>query len=200
MERRTGHDGWGVVSPAAAALAALVIVSAAAAPALAGGLYAYVDSRGVLHVTNVPTDPRYRPLEAARHRRCRERLDDLITRAARAHGLDPALVRAVIHAESAGNPLARSRKGAMGLMQLMPETAEEVAVADPFDPAANIRGGVAYLKKLLDRFGGNVVLALAAYNAGPNRVEAAGGVPPIPETRAYIRRVIQLWERFRRTS
>jgi len=115
--------------------------------------------------------------------------DDLIDTHARAHGLNPVLVRAVIEAESAFDPQAVSRVGAMGLMQLMPGTARELGVSDPFDPDDNIRGGTKYLRTLLDRFDGNVRLALAAYNAGPSAVERYDDVPPYRETRSYVEKI-----------
>ena len=115
--------------------------------------------------------------------------DDLITQNAARHGISADLVRAVIQAESGFNPRAVSPKGAMGLMQLMPATARDLGVADPFQPADNIRGGVAYLAQLLTRFNQNVELALAAYNAGPERVERYDGVPPYRETRAYVKKI-----------
>jgi len=116
--------------------------------------------------------------------------DDLITQHANEHSLSPDFVRAVIQAESAFNPYARSPKGAMGLMQLMPETAAVYHVTNAYDPAQNIRAGVAYLKSLMTRFGNDVSLALAAYNAGPGAVEKYGNkVPPYKETRNYVARI-----------
>jgi soluble lytic murein transglycosylase-like protein len=117
------------------------------------------------------------------------RYEDLVQQHAAAKGVNPDLVRAVIQAESAYNPLARSPKGAMGLMQLMPATAVELGVDDPYDPAQNIGAGVTYLKSLLERYGGDVELALAAYNAGPGAVQKYGAVPPYRETRNYVARV-----------
>jgi soluble lytic murein transglycosylase-like protein len=105
---------------------------------------------------------------------------------ARRHGVDPLLVKAVILAESAGRRWATSPKGAMGLMQLLPATARRFGVADPFDPAQNVAGGTRYLRWLLDRFGGDVTLALAGYNAGGGAVDRHGGVPPYRETRNYV--------------
>ena len=116
--------------------------------------------------------------------------------AAREFGVDPALVRAVIHAESAFNESAVSSAGAQGLMQLMPATAEELGVIDAMSATDNIRGGVHYLAKMLQRFEGDITLATAAYNAGPNAVGRYGGVPPYAETKAYVNRVGILHERY----
>jgi len=105
------------------------------------------------------------------------------------HGLSPQLVKSIIRAESNGDPKAFSPKGAMGLMQLMPGTAREYRVSDPFDPLGNIRGGVRYLRNLLREFSGDLSLALAAYNAGPGAVRKYQGIPPYPETREFVRKV-----------
>lgn len=107
--------------------------------------------------------------------------------------VDPNLVDAMIRVESAYNPRAVSPKGAMGLMQLIPSTAESLGVENPFDPRQNIRGGVTFLRSLLDRFNGDVKLSLAAYNAGPSRVAEDGGIPAIPETERYVRKVTSLY-------
>jgi hypothetical protein len=116
---------------------------------------------------------------------------EIIVRAAEAHGVNPMLVSALIQVESGYRPKARSRKGAMGLMQLMPSTAREYQVGNPFDPKANIEAGIKHLKTLIDRFRG-VELALAAYNAGPGAVEKFNGVPPYRETRSYVTRILAL--------
>ena len=123
-----------------------------------------------------------------------------IAAAAREHGVDESIVRAIIHAESAFNPNALSRVGAQGLMQLMPGTAREVGVSDAFDPVQNIGGGVRYLAMLLKRFNGNLTLAAAGYNAGPGAVAKYGGVPPYSETRRYVERVGLLADRYRGSS
>jgi soluble lytic murein transglycosylase-like protein len=115
----------------------------------------------------------------------------LVTAAARRHSIDPELVRAVIAVESAFRPDAVSPKGAQGLMQLMPATARSLGVTDAFDPADNVEGGTRHLRALIDRYQGDVKRALAAYNAGEGAVARHGGVPPYPETRAYVEKVLQ---------
>ena len=117
-------------------------------------------------------------------------LRSIIEEAARAYSLDPALVNAVIRVESSFNPYAVSRKGAQGLMQIMPETADSLGIRNVFNPRENIFGGCKYLRKLLDDHNGNLRLALAAYNAGPTAVKEYGGIPPYRETRNYIRKVL----------
>ena len=121
--------------------------------------------------------------------------NELIDRAALRYDLDPALIRSVMQTESAFNPIAVSRAGAMGLMQLMPELAEEFGVTDPFDPEQNIMAGARYLKQLLRMHDGNVRLAVASYNAGPGAVARYGTVPPFAETREYVKRVTHLLAR-----
>ena len=117
---------------------------------------------------------------------------EIITTVAQTHGVDPLLVRALIQVESGDRPRARSHKGAMGLMQLMPSTARLYNVRNPYDPKANIAAGVKHLKSLLDRMGGAVELALAAYNAGEGAVKKFNGVPPYQETRDYVSRILSL--------
>jgi hypothetical protein len=125
-----------------------------------------------------------------------DRYRESIDRIAERHGVDKALVRAVIHAESAFNPQAHSRVGAQGLMQLMPATAEELGVVSPFNPEQNIDGGVRYLAMLLQRYEGDITLATAAYNAGPGAVQRYNGIPPFAETQAYVRRIEILHRRY----
>jgi hypothetical protein len=163
-------------------------------------IYAWHDARGTLVLSDRPAGEGVRSYEVTGSasvrtttpldRRRSSEFDPLIDQHARLHGVRPDLVRAVIQVESAFNPRARSPKGAMGLMQLMPATAAEMGVADAYDPFENIRGGVAYLRSLLTRYDENEELALAAYNAGPAAVERYGyRVPPYAETRNYVSRI-----------
>ena len=119
-----------------------------------------------------------------------EHIGRTIVREARAVRVDPALVAAIAENESGFNPAATSASGAAGVMQLMPATAQAMGVSDPYDPAQNVRGGASYLRELLERFHGDVRFAVAAYNAGPGAVERFRGVPPYPETQAYVARVL----------
>ena len=129
-----------------------------------------------------------------------EAYDEIIREAADAYAMDPALIRAVMAAESAFHPFAVSRTGAEGLMQLMPELSDEMGVSNAFDPRENIMGGVRYLKRLLDYHDGNLDLALASYNAGPGNVERYGGVPPFRETRNYVKTIKQILAARRRSA
>ncbi len=120
-------------------------------------------------------------------------VDAAIDAAAARHNVDPSLVRAVVKVESNFNPHAVSRKGAVGLMQLMPSTARQLNVVDPYDPQQNIDGGVRHLKQLLENFNGNVPLSLAAYNAGSGAVERSNGIPPYAETKNYVKQITELY-------
>jgi soluble lytic murein transglycosylase-like protein len=172
-------------------------------------VYAYADERGVLHLSNVPDDARYRPLAgpepvsqapAATSTKAQpatpRRYQALIDGAAQAYGVDAALVHAVISVESGYNARAVSRRGATGLMQLMGPTAARYGVSDLFDPSQNVRAGTQHLRDLLLLFGNDLELTLAAYNAGVHAVERHGRkIPPYPETLAYVPRVLRLYVR-----
>lgn len=183
----------------------LLVALALAVPgsAAAQGVYKFVDGRGVVHFTNVSPDARYAPVKVFQPARGKARkppgpvrtYDSLIERVAHSQGIPPALVKAVIHAESAFDPYAVSHKGAMGLMQLMPATAQSLGVGKPFRVSQNISGGARYLRMMYERFG-NWPHAIAAYNAGPTAVERYRGIPPYRETRQYVRRVLNYYRRY----
>lgn len=187
-----------------------------AIPAWCGAdIYQFVDAQGVVHYTNVPTGGNLKrvlkessPASKAKKTRTQVRVSkaspsvsgpqsagspdsysDLIATAAGQHGIDAALVKSIIRVESNFNPWAVSRKGAMGLMQLMPETAARYGVRDAFNPTQNIAGGVRYLRDLFEMFGGNLSYVLAAYNAGEQNVLKWNGIPPFAETQDYVRKV-----------
>lgn len=177
-------------------------------------IYMQRDGRGRLHFTNAPAGPGYKrytpppaggPLyrisgrrDSRRDRERRRAFDAIIAEAAKRHRLDPALVKAVIRTESDFIADARSPKGALGLMQLMPATARRHSVDRAFDPYENIEGGARHLRLLLDEYHGNVRLALAAYNAGGGAVSRHGGIPPYPETIEYLQRVLSFREQYLR--
>jgi soluble lytic murein transglycosylase len=177
------------------------------AAAARADIYRYVDPDGVVHFSNAPPDGRYqvylregpkvRPvLPLAGSPPMDEWMTNYADRYARAHNLSPALVRAIMKAESNGQRKAVSRKGAMGVMQLMPFTSKRLKVSDPFDPIENIEGGVKYIKELLETFEGDLANTIAAYNAGPAAVKKHGGIPPYQETRQYVRRVMELYRQY----
>jgi soluble lytic murein transglycosylase-like protein len=175
-----------------------------------GGIYSFVDARSGIHLTNVPDNNRYAVLiapvtsdDAKRPRRAPSRADGqgryrvLIKRVAGRFGVEPALVRAVIAVESGYDPNAVSKRGASGLMQLMPGTAKRYGVIDVFDPADNVRGGVQYLADLLSHFDNDLRLALAAYNAGESAVlKYNGRIPPYRETREYVPKVVAIYRKY----
>jgi soluble lytic murein transglycosylase-like protein len=189
-------------------IATLLAASAAAAHSQ---IYTYVDADGQRHYTDVPDDNRYRRLVLSPRDRTASgdrydsallakasRYDSIIEKAAISASVEPNLLRAVIVVESGFNSRAVSKRGAMGLMQLMPATATRFGASDPYDPRENVHAGARYLKFLIDRFGQDVRLALAAYNAGEEAVNRNGGhIPPFTETMAYVPRVMKIYQMLR---
>ena len=166
-------------------------------------IYRYVDAQGIVHFTDTPTHSfwsLYRKQGNHPGSVGRPSFASLIREYANRYRLDEALIKAVIKVESDYRPYIVSSKGAQGLMQLIPATARSLNVKDPFDPAENIRGGSLYLRLMLDRFDGDLELALAAYNAGPTAVLRYGGIPPFNETVNYIRRVKYHLNRYRQAG
>ncbi|MCJ7705391.1 MAG: lytic transglycosylase domain-containing protein [Desulfobacterales bacterium] len=175
------------------------------------GIYRWVDERGVIHFTNCPRDPQFKlyireskdDVGGEENRvstqsvRDQTQFDSLIQESSRKHNVDFALVKAIIKAESGFNPLAVSRKGAKGLMQLMPETAQRMNVANIFNPGENIDGGVRYFRHLLSLFDNDLRLSLAAYNAGENVVSEFRTIPPYRETIDYVRKVLNYYQSYR---
>jgi hypothetical protein len=189
-----------------------LVILAAAAAVLAGAVpsgaetFQFVGPDGTVHFTNAPSDPRYKRMAGIPKDSSgtaegllrvpasvpRASLTETIREAAQRHGVPEELVSAVIRVESGFNVRAVSRKGARGLMQLMPGTAAILGVRDSFDPAENIDGGVRHLRGLLDRYDNNLPFALAAYNAGEGAVNTHGGIPPYAETQAYVARILAI--------
>ena len=164
-------------------------------------LYVYIDDNGNYHVSPYRQDVRYRRMQLWKNKAfVRDfnagKYDVFIAHMGSRYGIDPALIKAVIRAESDWNHTAVSSAGAMGLMQLMPGTAKKMDVENPFDPAQNIEAGARYLRIMLDTFNGDIMLALAAYNAGPNAVKKYNGIPPYEETRTYVRRVLRYYREY----
>lgn len=179
-------------------------------PSSWGGIYRYVDEKGVIHFTNCPRDPKFKLyIRESREDvgddnhssgisiRDSNQYDPLISEFSKKYGVDFALIKAMIRAESGFNPFAVSRKGAKGLMQLMPQTALRMNVMDIFSPRENIEGGVRYFKYLLTLFNNDLRLALAAYNAGENLVLELRSIPPYQETIDYVKRVISFYQSYK---
>ena len=189
-------------------LAALLVAGALPARAR-DGLHTWTDADGVFHVADSPPaakrrSPRAQTPRAAPQLKWWEKRNDAppdeIDKAAALYNIPSELVRAVIAVESAGDASAVSHRGAIGLMQLMPQTAGQMYVEDPVDPAQNIMGGTRYLRYLANQFHGDMLLTLAAYNAGPEAVRKYGGVPPFEETRQYCKRVMANYYQLKRQA
>jgi soluble lytic murein transglycosylase len=188
-------------------LTRLFILSFLLWPVVSGAdIYRYVDGEGVIHYSNTQPDekftlylregPKAVPPAQASAVPGASWMTGYVDRFSRANDLPPALVHAIIKAESNGQRKAVSPKGARGVMQLMPFTSKRLRVSDPFDPIENIEGGIRYIKELLVTFEGNLTNTIAAYNAGPAAVRKYGGVPPYQETRLYVRRVMDLYRQY----
>ena len=192
----TYHWRWlGVV-------ALTVVVLAAAVPAPRADIYMYRDANGVMHFTNTPVSAKYRIYVRSSQPRWRpspgsRRYDRIIQDASQRYGVDFSLLKAIIRAESSFNPVAVSRKGARGLMQIMPENFNTLEIQDPFDPRQNIMGGARYFRTLLDRYQGKLALTLAAYNAGPTAVDRYQRIPPFVETQDYVEKVLRYYRYYK---
>jgi soluble lytic murein transglycosylase-like protein len=178
-------------------LITLVLLTTVFCTNLWAQLYSYTDENGIRHFSNVPNDPQYKPfrkeISGTSGFYLPDRYDHFIHRASKLNGVSFPLLKAVIKAESNFDPRAVSRAGALGLMQIMPDNLTVFKINKPFDPWQNILGGSRYLKEMLTRFNGQVSLALAAYNAGPGKVDQYNDIPPYPETRAYVKRVMKYY-------
>ena len=195
--------------PRLSLLAVLVLLSLGGAPAMARSqVHMWTDKDGVTHLDDAPAPSRRsaprKATSAHKESNWWERRSDAppdeIDRAAQYYNIPAELVRSVIAVESAGDAGAVSQKGALGLMQLMPGTAGEMYVQDPVDPRQNIFGGTRYLRQLANQFGGDMMLVLAAYNAGPEAVRKYKGVPPFEETRQYVRKVMNRYYELKRQA
>ncbi|MGD2187968.1 MAG: transglycosylase SLT domain-containing protein [Desulfobacterales bacterium] len=167
-------------------------------------IYMYIDDNGIMHFTNAPTSHEHDYKVYIKERtsisnnfHSTDKYDEIISDASREFNVDSRLLKAMIKAESDFDPRAISRKGAMGLMQIMPENFKMLNLKNPFDPWQNIRAGAQYFKKLYERFNGKLALSLAAYNAGPTAVDRYKTIPPYQETEEYVRRVLRYYRTFK---
>jgi soluble lytic murein transglycosylase-like protein len=163
-------------------------------------IYRYQDKNGVWHFADIQKDAGYKLYLRTPKKRASQYIKEyegIIVQASRRFKVDPSLVKALIKAESDFDHRAVSYKGAQGLMQLMPETANAMEVANPFSPEENIFGGTRYFSLLLERFENDKILALAAYNAGPEAVESYGGIPPFPETESFVAKVLDYYKKYK---
>jgi soluble lytic murein transglycosylase-like protein len=182
----------------------ITIIAVFATSGALADIYRYIDENGVMHFTNAPTSSSGDYKLFLRERRYpapswydAEKYDDLISEASKRHGVSFPLLKAIIKAESDFDPQAVSKKGAMGLMQIMPQNFKLLGLEDPFDPTQNINAGARYFKQLYDRFGGKLALSLAAYNAGPSVVDRYKTIPPYEETEEYVRRVLRYYYNYK---
>ena len=167
-------------------------------------IYKYIDSNGIVHFTNTPTSTDYKLYIKEKTQRIPQRIstkkyDDIIKKAQKRYGVEFSLIKAVIHVESGFDPKAVSKRGAKGLMQIMPDNYKNLFVKDPFNPSQNIMGGTLYLQRLLKRYKYKLPLALAAYNAGPQAVDKYKRIPPYKETQNYVRKVMKTYSMYKQS-
>lgn len=167
-------------------------------------IYMYIDGSGIVHFTNVPTSSDYKLYikekpKKKKYRVSTRKYDDIIKKAQKKYGVEFSLIKAVIKVESSFNPRAVSKKGAKGLMQIIPSNYETLSIKDPFNPSQNIMGGTLYLQRLLRRYENKLPLVLAAYNAGPDAVDKYRQVPPYKETQNYVRKVMKIYSLYKKS-
>jgi len=180
-----------------------IFILAAVISSVHADIYMYIDENGVMHFTNTPTSNQYEYKIYVKEKtaisekfHATDKYDHFISDASREFGVDSRLLKAMIKAESDFDPRAVSKKGAMGLMQIMPENFKMLNLKNPFDPWENIKAGARYFKELHKRFNGKLALSLAAYNAGPTAVDRYKSIPPFQETEEYVRRVLRYYRTF----
>ena len=164
----------------------------------------YIDSNGIVHFTNTPTSTDYKLYIKEKTQRIQQTIntkkyDDIIKKAQKRYGVEFSLIKAVIHVESGFDPKAVSKRGAKGLMQIMPDNYKNLFVKDPFNPSQNIMGGTLYLQRLLKRYKYKLPLALAAYNAGPQAVDKYKSIPPYEETQNFVEKVMKTYSRYKKS-
>ena len=197
MRSTSGTFGrWGI------GLLAAWIFLALGPATIQADIYMYRDAKGVMHFTNVPVSADYRLFVSNTEPRFKKtrnnkKFDRIIQDASQRYGVDFSLIKAIIRAESCFDHLAISRKGARGLMQIMPQNFKTLDIQDPFDPHQNIMGGARYFRSLLDRYQGELGLTLAAYNAGPTAVDRYRRIPPYAETQDYVEKVLRFYEQYK---
>ena len=167
-------------------------------------IYMYIDSNGIVHFTNTPTSTDYKLYIKEKIQRIQQTIntkkyDDIIKKAQKRYGVEFSLIKAVIQVESGFNPKAVSKRGAKGLMQIMPDNYKNLFVKDPFNPSQNIMGGTLYLQRLLKRYKYKLPLALAAYNAGPQAVDKYKSIPPYEETQNFVEKVMKTYSRYKKS-